>query len=166
MPTSLILMPTASIQPDLVNTRTEVLSNWRFRRRLSCLKLRLNNIGRGAKDKVAHGGWRTKITKVHCCYRVSGRDTSSWKFHVAISLKTHCEYSNESRSLTQPQPMAIYSQLTLRPQQFAILVVGSLKPELTIPRRNRTTMYGIHRPLAVKCRGACRLVPPLSRRTL
>jgi len=52
------------MRPKLVNTRTEVLSNWRFCRRLSCLELSLRNMGRSrGNTKVAHERSVAEITK-------------------------------------------------------------------------------------------------------
>jgi hypothetical protein len=68
MPTSLMFIPNASSGPDSLKTRTEVLSNWRLRRRLSLPKLGLKNMGGMPEDKVAHPLRLDKITKVHGSY--------------------------------------------------------------------------------------------------
>ena len=64
MPTSLRFMPRASTRADPLSTFTEVFSNWRFRRRLSGLKLRWRTIPYTREDKVAQPSSQTKVTEV------------------------------------------------------------------------------------------------------
>src|SRR5580700_10106913 len=53
IPTSLRLMPRAFIWVDPIKICTEVFSNWRCRRRLSCLELGLRIIRYASENKVS-----------------------------------------------------------------------------------------------------------------
>jgi len=64
IPTSLRLMPRAFIWVDPVKTCTEVFSNWRCRRRLSCLELGLRIIRYAVRTKLAQRSARAKVTEV------------------------------------------------------------------------------------------------------
>jgi hypothetical protein len=67
IPTSLRLIPKACTWADPVNTCTEVFSNWRCRRRLSCLDLPLRIIWYASENKVAQRSSQAKITEVQGC---------------------------------------------------------------------------------------------------
>ena len=86
MPTSLILIPSASIGPASVKTRTELLSSWRLRRRLSRPKLRLRNMGRGSKHKLTHPLRLNKITKVHSSFDRGARGVLARAIKCALTF--------------------------------------------------------------------------------